>query len=60
MLLYGFRSVYVVYTMASGVLRQGLLCSSEWPGTHYIDHPGLELTDPSASASSRVLGLQGM
>lgn len=46
------------YTMASGVLRQGLLCSSEWLGTHYIDHTGLELTDPSAS--SWVLGLRGM
>lgn len=45
------------YTMASGVLRQSLLCSSAWLGTHYIDHTGLELTDPSASASSWVLGL---
>ena len=34
------------------VLRYSLLYSSEWPGTHYIDHTGLELTDPSASASS--------
>lgn len=33
------------------VLRHSLLCSSEWPGTHDIDHTGLELTDPSASAS---------
>lgn len=32
-------------TMPSGVLRQGLLYSPEWPGTHYVDHTGLELTD---------------
>jgi hypothetical protein len=33
------------------------LCSSGCPGTHFVDQAGLELRNPSASAS-RVLGLK--
>jgi hypothetical protein len=33
------------------------LCSPGCPGTHFVDQAGLELRDPSASAS-QVLGLK--
>lgn len=42
------------YTMPSGVLRQGLLCSPEWPGTHYVDHTGLELICLCLLLSARI------
>jgi hypothetical protein len=40
-------------------LRQVSLCSLGGPGTHSVDQAGLELRDPSDSASG-VLGLKGV
>ena len=33
------------------------LSSPVWPGTHVVDQAGLELTERSVAAASRVLGL---
>jgi hypothetical protein len=56
--LYSYGQLFVCLFVCLFVFQDRVsLCSPGCPGTHFVDHAGLELRNPPASAS-RVLGLK--